>query len=67
MTAKGLFDGWADKYDRWFETPIGRLVRQYEQAVVLEFLKPAEGETILDAGCGSGIFTMDILALGAAV
>lgn len=67
MRGKGLFDHRVDEYDQWFRTPIGRLVRAYEQAAVLDFLKPSEGETILDAGCGSGVFTTSILAPGTTV
>jgi ubiquinone/menaquinone biosynthesis C-methylase UbiE len=33
----------------------------------MEFLAPVAGETILDAGCGTGVFTLDILASGASV
>ena len=62
-----LFDTWTDKYDRWFETPTGRLVRAYESTLLLEFLNPRPGERILDVGCGTGIFTQDVLACGAIV
>jgi len=67
MIRKNLFDDWADKYDRWFTTPIGKLVKAYEKEVILDLLNPSKGERILDAGCGSGIFTMDVLDLGASV
>lgn len=62
-----LFDTWTDKYDRWFETPTGRLVRKYESTLLLEFLNPHPGERILDAGCGTGIFTQEVLDCGAMV
>lgn len=62
-----LFDDWAAYYDAWFETPIGKLVREYEAAVVLDLLQPGEGEAILDAGCGTGVFTIDFLRAGAKV
>jgi predicted RNA methylase len=33
----------------------------------MEFLAPLAGERILDAGCGTGVFTLDILEAGAHV
>jgi len=62
-----LFDEWPEAYDRWFTTPIGSLVRKYEAELMLDLLKPKPGEIILDAGCGTGIFTTDILSSGAQV
>jgi SAM-dependent methyltransferase len=65
MTKKNaLFDEWPEKYDRWFTTPIGSLVKKYESELILDLLKPVSGETILDAGCGTGVFTLDILSAG---
>ena len=61
------FDTWTEPYDRWFTTPIGRLVYAYESELLLELLDPQPGERILDAGCGSGIFSGGILACGATV
>lgn len=62
-----IFDEWPEKYDRWFETPIGRLVRDYESRLLLEMTQPGSGERILDVGCGTGVFTLDLLRVGARV
>ena len=62
-----IFDDWAEKYDPWFETPLGRLIKGYESSLVLRMLAPEPGEVILDAGCGTGIFTADILEAGTRV
>ncbi|MBI5017218.1 MAG: methyltransferase domain-containing protein [Deltaproteobacteria bacterium] len=62
-----VFDDWPDRYDRWFETPIGRLVRECEGRLRRELLAPEPGERILDVGCGTGVFTVDLLAAGAEV
>ncbi len=62
-----LFDTWTDQYDRWFTTPTGRLVYRYESALLLELLDPRPGELILDVGCGTGLFTREILNRGATV
>ena len=59
--ATALFDTWTDRYNRWFATPVGQLVRWYEAELLLDFLAPKPGERILDAGCGTGIFTDDVL------
>ena len=64
---KAVFDEWPEKYDQWFTTPIGSLVRKYESELILSFLKPATGEMILDAGCGTGVFTCDIISSGSQV
>jgi ubiquinone/menaquinone biosynthesis C-methylase UbiE len=68
MTKKdALFDVWPDKYDQWFTTPIGFLVKKYESELIRGLLKPGAGEIILDAGCGTGVFTLDILSVGTQV
>ncbi|MBN1140493.1 MAG: class I SAM-dependent methyltransferase [Deltaproteobacteria bacterium] len=62
-----IFDNWSDKYERWFATPLGKIVRDTEMKLLLEYLAPVAGERILDAGCGTGIFTTDFLVTGARV
>ena len=64
---KKLFDDWPEAYDRWFTTTIGALVKRYEWELLQDLLRPAQGETILDAGCGTGVFTSDILSSGSHV
>jgi ubiquinone/menaquinone biosynthesis C-methylase UbiE len=62
-----LFDEWPEKYDQWFATPIGSLVKETEEKLFLDLLQPSPGERILDAGCGTGIFTRGILSRGSRV
>jgi len=62
-----IFDQWPEKYDEWFETPIGSLVKKYESELILGLMKPKPGERILDGGCGTGIFTLDLLSMGSRV
>ena len=65
--SKKLFDDWPDAYERWFTTPIGKAVKQVEGDLLLDLLKPQPGEFLMDAGCGTGIFTLDFLSLGSRV
>ncbi|MEW6671540.1 MAG: methyltransferase domain-containing protein [Thermodesulfobacteriota bacterium] len=67
MATQKLFDDWPERYDQWFTTPIGRLIKEYEGALIGELLCPGPGERILDAGSGTGIFTRDFLLAGARV
>ena len=62
-----IFDHWSEKYDQWFETPVGKLVQGYERQLILRMLKPEHGEFILDAGCGTGVFTLELVERGAKV
>ena len=65
MDQKQLFDDWPDRYDRWFETPVGRAVLTTELDLVLDLLRPGQGERLLDAGSGTGIFTRAFVERGA--
>ena len=35
MHALTAFDPWPETYDQWFETPIGKLIREYETELIL--------------------------------
>ena len=67
MEKSGLFDEWPKKYDEWFTTPTGLLIKKYESELLLHLLSPGADEFILDAGCGTGVFTLDILSFGTRV
>lgn len=62
-----LFDDWPDRYENWFTTPIGSLVKKVEWELIDDLLRPVPGELILDAGCGTGVFTLDIISRGSRV
>ena len=62
-----LFDDWPDRYEKWFTTPIGSLVKRVEWELIHDLLKPGPQEFILDAGCGTGVFTLDMISCGARV
>lgn len=52
----------AASYDHWYDTPRGRWIGQREAELVLEYLQPQPGESLLDAGCGTGFFTRTLAA-----
>ncbi len=62
-----IFDQWPDQYDQWFRTPMGSLIKGYETALLLDMLTPKPRARVLDAGCGTGVFTRDFLLSGAQV
>jgi ubiquinone/menaquinone biosynthesis C-methylase UbiE len=61
MKKEQHFDKWPHKYDQWFETPIGKLVQDFEGEILYNFILPKPGEVILDAGCGTGMFTRELV------
>ena len=67
MKKEKVFDQWPDKYDAWFRTPIGQLIRKYESELIFRMLAPSSEERILDAGCGSGVFSGDLISAGSEV
>lgn len=44
-------------HDAWYETPPGNWTGRVELGLVIDALEPAEGDGILDIGCGTGWFT----------
>ncbi len=64
MKEAEIFNEWPERYDRWFETPIGKLILYFESKLLIEMLRPKPGEWILDAGCGTGVFTRCLLEEG---
>jgi ubiquinone/menaquinone biosynthesis C-methylase UbiE len=54
-------------YDRWFKKPQNRFISGLEKKLMLDMLRPARGETVLDIGCGTGESLIPFLESGLSV
>lgn len=61
------FQTLADKYDSWFQTPHGRYVWQVEHEMVFDLVTVKPGDRVADIGCGTGLYTAELLKAGADV
>lgn len=59
------FDAYAEKYDLWFDTPLGKYVADAEKRLILDLAAPKKGEKMLDVGIGTGFFAREFLKRGA--
>lgn len=57
-------------YEAWYHTPRGTWIGDTEFHLLMTMLKPAQGSTLLDVGCGTGYFSrrfasnkLDVIAL----
>jgi len=55
------FDRFAEQYDNWFKTGLGKHVLHYEKELVLELAAPKPGDKVLDIGIGTGIFAVELM------
>lgn len=58
------FDEHATSYDHWYETPLGAFADRVEREAVFGLLKPVVGERILDVGCGTGRYALELASRG---
>jgi SAM-dependent methyltransferase len=62
-----LFDKKSEDYDAWYQTPKGKLVDRIEKEAIYEYLRPEPGMEILDIGCGTGNFSLELARIGVKV
>ena len=62
-----LFDYHAAGYDDWYATRAGALVDRLEKEAVFDLLVPRPGMEVLDVGCGTGNYALELAAMGLAV
>jgi ubiquinone/menaquinone biosynthesis C-methylase UbiE len=53
-----LFDKSAVTYDQWCSTPLGGYVDRLEKQMLTELANPKPGESVIDLGCGTGIYSI---------
>jgi ubiquinone/menaquinone biosynthesis C-methylase UbiE len=57
------FDATAERYDAWYQTPIGRLTDQLEKEAVFGLIQPAGGRAA-DLSCGTGNYALELARRG---
>lgn len=61
------FDRIAESYDHWYGTPLGRFADAVETALAFRLFRVRRGDLLLDAGCGTGNFSLKLVRKGARV
>ena len=67
MADNALFDSRADTYDSWYMTPLGAYEDELENALVFKHVGVVRGKTVLDVGCGTGLYSIRLSEGGADV
>jgi len=67
MADDALFDSKADTYDSWYMTPLGAYEDELESALVFKHAGVVRGKTVLDVGCGTGLYSIRFSEAGADV
>lgn len=62
-----IFDDQAKDYDRWYESPMGEFVDKVETDLAFSLLTVRPGMRVLDAGCGTGNYSIKLAKHGAEV
>lgn len=62
-----IFDVGSESYDSWYDTKLGAFVDKVETELVMGKFNMKPGMHVLDAGCGTGNFSMKLLDMGCRV
>lgn len=55
------------EYDAWYDTPLGMVSDRLEKELIFSLLGDIENEAVLDVGCGTGNYTIELVKRGANV
>ncbi len=67
VNERAIFDNFANKYDKWFDTEEGKKVKELELSLLMKFVNPKPGRKILEVGIGTGLFALEFAKAGAEV
>ena len=56
-----------EAYEAWFKKLVGRYADKAEKKLIAKFMRTKPGDRVLDAGCGTGHFTVALLEKVASV
>jgi len=59
-----IFDPIAAVYDQWYAMEMGQLVDTIEKDLVYRLADPQPGQRMLDIGCGTGNYSLDLARRG---
>ncbi len=62
-----IFDKIAQKYDSWYQSPLGKISDRLEHSLVNRHIEKLKSKLVLDAGCGTGLYSMRFARKGAYV
>ncbi|MDD2665723.1 MAG: class I SAM-dependent methyltransferase [Methanocellales archaeon] len=54
------FDEIASEYDAWYQTPLGAYANRLEKELIFELAEQKPGEIVLDVGCGTGNYSIEL-------
>jgi len=63
----GDFNRVAGRYDDWYKTPQGEMAHAVEKEVVMGITPVGKGNVVLDLGCGTGIYSIELAKQGCRV
>ncbi len=61
------FKNLADRYDAWYQTPLGSLAHALESEAIFDLAEVKPAERAIDIGCGTGIYTLALARRGSRV